>query len=60
MKFIIENGKILIANLSILGLFTFADVELFLRVAVLVVTLSYTLWKFVNEYRKRKGKKQNQ
>ncbi len=54
MKSILDNVKLLAANLSILGVFTFANVELVLRVTVLVVTLSYTIWKFASEYKKRK------
>lgn len=54
MKFILDNGKLLLANLSILGVFTFANVELVLRITVLVATLTYTIWKFVHEYKKKK------
>ena len=45
--------KVLLLNIGALGL-TFTKVEQILKIIVLFATLSYTLWKWKNDYKKEK------
>ena len=48
--------KVLLINIAGLGI-TFTGIEIFLKVLTLVLTISYTLWKWRKDYLKDKTKK---
>lgn len=41
--------KMLLINIAILGGVTIADVEMWLKIIVLLLTLGYTVWKWYRE-----------
>jgi len=48
--------KVLLINFAGLGI-TFTGIEIFLKVLTLVLTISYTIWKWRKDYLKDKAKK---
>ena len=49
----IDIIKVLIINLAGISL-TFTRVELFLKISALILTISYTIWKWRKDYLKDK------
>ena len=47
--------KVLLINIAGLGI-TFTGIEIFLKVLTLVLTISYTLWKWRKDYLKDKAR----
>jgi len=47
--------KVLLINFAGLGI-TFTGIEIFLKVLTLVLTISYTLWKWRKDYLKDKAR----
>lgn len=56
---IISSIKLLFVNLGIMGFVTFADIEMFLKILLLILTISFTSWTFITNYKNNKKKELN-
>jgi len=50
-----EKINLLLINSGIVLGVTFSDIEMALKLALLTLTLTYTIWKFITEYKKHKN-----
>jgi hypothetical protein len=49
-----DLGEILVVNSSVLGFTTLADIEMILKIVLLLATLGYTLYRWYTHYKKNK------
>jgi len=52
-KTIQEVGQVALVNTTVLSVTTFSNIELFLKIALLVVTIAYTIDKWYYHRKKR-------
>jgi hypothetical protein len=49
-----DLGEILVVNSSVLGFTTLADIEMILKIILLVATIGYTFSRWYSHYKKNK------
>jgi|TARA_R100001463_G_scaffold72056_5_gene125944 hypothetical protein len=51
-----EIGEVILLNSSIITATTLADIEMILKIVLLLATLGYTLYRWYTHYKKNKKK----
>ncbi len=46
----IKTTGLAIVNTSVVIATTLADIEIYLKISLLILTISYTAWKFISDY----------